>query len=248
MSRRSVDLVDTVVFLVAVYAVTIATAVYQPATGGYFNLGEAVIYLAAIVSGPLTAAIAGGVGAALADLSTGYGIFAPGTLVIKFAEGYLAGVLVNRLRGRWLHAAGAGVGAFYAALLMVFALYYWAGEVYVGPEEFLGKEVSSPSVYLGAALWVVLAALLGALIAYAVQRRILGSLEAVSLLLAGMVMVSGYFLYEYFISNPLTGRDPMAAVAEIPINIGQSVLGASVAIPLAAWLRRAGYAREPPEG
>lgn len=248
MSRRSVDLVDTVVFLVAVYAVTIATAVYQPATGGYFNLGEAVIYLAAIVSGPLTAAIAGGVGAALADLSTGYGIFAPGTLVIKFAEGYLAGVLVNRLRGRWLHAAGAGVGAFYAALLMVFALYYWAGEVYVGPEEFLGKEVSSPSVYLGTTLWVVLAALLGALIAYAVQRRILGSLEAVSLLLAGMVMVSGYFLYEYFISNPLTGRDPMAAVAEIPINIGQSVLGASVAIPLAAWLRRAGYAREPPEG
>ena len=248
MSRRSIDLVDTVVFLVAVYAVTIATAVYQPATGGYFNLGEAVIYLAAIVSGPLTAAIAGGVGAALADLSTGYGIFAPGTLVIKFAEGYLAGVLVNRLRGRWLHAAGAGVGAFYAALLMVFALYYWAGEVYVGPEEFLGKEVSSPSVYLGTTLWVVLAALLGALIAYAVQRRILGSLEAVSLLLAGMVMVSGYFLYEYFISNPLTGRDPMAAVAEIPINIGQSVLGASVAIPLAAWLRRAGYAREPPEG
>ena len=248
MSRRSIDLVDTVVFLVAVYAVTIATAVYQPATGGYFNLGEAVIYLAAIVSGPLTAAIAGGVGAALADLSTGYGIFAPGTLVIKFAEGYLAGVLVNRLRGRWLHAAGAGVGAFYAALLMVFALYYWAGEVYVGPEEFLGKEVSSPSVYLGTTLWVVLAALLGALIAYAVQRRILRSLEAVSLLLAGMVMVSGYFLYEYFISNPLTGRDPMAAVAEIPINIGQSVLGASVAIPLAAWLRRAGYAREPPEG
>lgn len=247
MNRRGIDLVDAVVFLVAVYAVTVATAVYQPATGGYFNLGEAVIYLAAIVSGPLTAAIAGGVGAALADLSTGYGIFAPGTLVIKFAEGYLAGVLVHRLRGRWLQAAGAGVGAFYAALLMVFALYYWAGEVYVGPEEFLGREVSSPSIYMSTTLWIVLAALLGALIAYAVQRRILGSLEAVSLLLAGMVMVSGYFLYEYFISNPLTGRDPMAAVAEIPINIGQSVLGASVAIPLAAWLRRAGYAREPPE-
>ncbi len=39
-----------------------------PATSGYFNLGEPVIYIVALVAGPLTGALAGGVGASLADV------------------------------------------------------------------------------------------------------------------------------------------------------------------------------------
>lgn len=244
MKNTRIDIVQTVIYIVAVYIVTIATAVYQPATGGYFNLGEAVIYIAAILSGPLTAAIAGGVGATLADLSTGYGIFAPATLVIKFIEGLLAGILVRKIKGKWRGLSGALVGVFYTGLLLFFAIYYWAGEVYIGPEQFLDIEVETPLISIPLAVWIAIALGIGGLVSYTLIKRRLGALEAVALLLAGLEMVVGYFLYEYFISNPLTNRPSIDAIAEIPANIGQSVIGASIAIPLVAWLRRAGYAKQ----
>ncbi|MCL5677206.1 MAG: ECF transporter S component [Firmicutes bacterium] len=61
----------------------------------YFNLGEAAIYTAALLWGPRVASLAGGVGSALADLLSGYPIWAPITLVIKSLEGYVAGRLTH---------------------------------------------------------------------------------------------------------------------------------------------------------
>ncbi|MET1160126.1 MAG: ECF transporter S component [Thermoprotei archaeon] len=240
--KKGIDIIDIVVFTVAVYAVTIAIQIYQPATGGYFNLGEAVIYLAALIKGPLVAGIAGGVGAALADLSTGYQIFAPGTLIIKFVEGYVAGLLVRRLGKSVKPYYGFFVGALYFILLAVFATYYWSGEIYFGPEYYLGMELGSPLLNIPLPVWILIAVVIAGLIIYALTRRLVESSEALLLLLAGLVMVTGYFLYEYYVSNPLTGRPPEGAFAEIPVNIGQAVMGASIAVPLAAWLRRAGYA------
>ncbi len=243
MKQGRADIIDIAVFTALVYAATIAVQIYQPATGGYFNLGEAVIYVAALLRGPLVAAIAGGVGAALADLSTGYAIFAPATLVIKAAEGYLAGVLAVRLRRVSPRPAGILAGIGYATLIIVFGLLYWSGEAYYGPEELLGSTMPSPLVTIPVYLWIAAAAGLGAGIAYFVGRTVRGG-EAAALLLAGLVMVAGYFIYEYTVSNPLTGRDPWLALAEIPVNIGQAVLGASIAIPIAGWLRKAGYMGE----
>lgn len=71
-----------------------------PATSGYFNLGEPVIYIAALVAGPLTGALAGGVGASLADVYLGFAVFAPGTLIIKGLEGAITGLLNSKLRNR----------------------------------------------------------------------------------------------------------------------------------------------------
>jgi uncharacterized membrane protein len=69
-----------------------------PATSGYFNFGETIIYIAALVFGPLTGALAGGGGAALADAYLGYIPFAPGTLGIKGLEGAIVGFLNTKLR------------------------------------------------------------------------------------------------------------------------------------------------------
>ncbi|MCD6300833.1 MAG: ECF transporter S component [Staphylothermus sp.] len=242
--NRNYNIVDIVVFTVAVYVVTIAIQIYQPATGGYFNLGESIIYLAALLKGPLVAGIAGGVGAALADLSTGYSVFAPGTLVIKFIEGLLAGYLVQKI-SEWKSKIFATlIGVFYTALLIVFAIHYWAGEIYIGPENFLTISIETPLVNIPLAVWIIIALVLGGLVSYVLIHRYVKELEAVALLVAGLEMVLGYFLYEFFISNPLTGRDPWAAIVELPVNIGQAVIGASIAVPIAAWLRRAGYVRQ----
>jgi len=69
-----------------------------PATGGYFNVGEATIYVAALIFGPFVGAFSGGVGAMLADVYLGYVTFAPGTLIIKGVEGAIVGFLNIKLK------------------------------------------------------------------------------------------------------------------------------------------------------
>ena len=69
-----------------------------PATSGYFNFGETIIYIAALVFGPFVGALAGGAGSALADAYLGFAPFAPGTLVIKGLEGTIVGFLNTILR------------------------------------------------------------------------------------------------------------------------------------------------------
>ncbi len=242
MNRR--ELVITSIYIVAVYAATIILQIYQPATGGYFNLGEAVIYIAAILHGPLVAGIAGGVGASLADLSTGYSIFAPATLVIKFTEGYVAGYLVSRYKGlftRHRELLAGLVGGLYTALLIFFAVVYWSGTIFIGPEQVLSQPFPSMSVNIPLIAWIIVAVVLGSLFTWVLARKYATSWEPVALLLAGLVMVTGYFLYEYFISNPLTGRPSFEAVFEVPVNIGQALIGTILAVPIAGWLRRAGY-------
>jgi len=68
-----------------------------PATQGYFNVGDSMIFVSALTFGPLVGTFAGGVGSALADVLGGYGYFAPYTLIIKGIEGALAGAISRRM-------------------------------------------------------------------------------------------------------------------------------------------------------
>ncbi len=209
---------DSAVFTVLVFAATAVLAVYQPFTGGYINLGESMIYLAALISGPVVAGLAGGVGAALADLALGYSIFAPGTLVIKFLEGVVVGTLARR-RGVAPLAAG-----MYAALFLSIS--------------YLSREASITISLVSLAL----APLSAAAIVLASRRE--GWDRLPPLLVGGLVMVLGYFLYEFFLSNPLQGRPRIGALWEVPGNMIQVLVGAAIAVPVYAFLKRAGYVRD----
>ncbi|MCE4610047.1 MAG: ECF transporter S component, partial [Desulfurococcales archaeon] len=92
----STIVVRSAVFAALVLAATMIS-VYTPITEGYFNLGESMVYTAAILGGPYVGLIAGGIGSALADIILGYSHYAPGTLVIKAIEGYLAGWIFLKL-------------------------------------------------------------------------------------------------------------------------------------------------------
>ena len=74
----------------------------------YFNLGESIIYLTALIYGGREGAVIGGVGSALADIIGGYPMWAPFTLVIKGLEGFIVGSLVQKkLKPHICVAAGA---------------------------------------------------------------------------------------------------------------------------------------------
>ena len=83
------------IFAALVAAATLLFVVPIPATSGYFNLGETLIYIAALLFGPLIGAVAGA-GATIADILVA-AQFAPGTFTIKAIEGFLVGFLNKKL-------------------------------------------------------------------------------------------------------------------------------------------------------
>lgn len=117
--------------------VVIATIIIRlpiPATGGYFNLGDTIIFIASVLLGPVFALIAGGVGSALADVIGGFAQYAPWTLVIKGIEGLVAGLLIRAFRADPKTVPGALVafGAFVIAGLWMTAGYFGAEYVMYG--------------------------------------------------------------------------------------------------------------------
>lgn len=84
--------------LVAV--LTFAVQIYIPATRGYLNFGDIMIFVSALTFGPVVGGFAGGVGSAISDVAGGYAYFAPYTLVIKGVEGFIAGLISSRISYR----------------------------------------------------------------------------------------------------------------------------------------------------
>jgi uncharacterized membrane protein len=79
---------------------TFAVQIYIPATKGYLNFGDIMIFVSALTFGPVVGGFAGGVGSAISDVLGGYAYFAPSTLVVKGVEGIIAGLISNRIRYR----------------------------------------------------------------------------------------------------------------------------------------------------
>ncbi len=97
-------------------AATLIIRIPTPATQGYINVGDAVVFVSALLFGARTGAMAGGMGSALADLIGGYTFWAPFTLVIKGIEGLIAGGVFGRL-GRTLERLSGVAVAFLSVLL-----------------------------------------------------------------------------------------------------------------------------------
>ena len=119
----------------AIFAALVAVATFIfvipiPATTGYFNLGETIIYVAALLFGPFVGAFAGG-GASIADLLVpGGAVFAPGTLVIKALEGFTVGFLNNKLKHKTKNLTiSATISVVLGGLIMIFG--YFTYEVVV---------------------------------------------------------------------------------------------------------------------
>lgn len=110
------------------YAATRVMMVPSP-VGGYIHLGDTVVLLGAFLLGPVWGAVAGGIGPAMADLLAGYGIYVPGTLVIKAAMGFLTGCLYQVFgRKKWALLISGGA----AEIVMVIGYWLYDGFFVVG--------------------------------------------------------------------------------------------------------------------
>ncbi|MGO9308667.1 MAG: ECF transporter S component [Spirochaetia bacterium] len=91
---------------------TVLTRVVQiplPARG-YINLGDVAIVFTAIALGPFSAALAGGLGTALADLLSGpYAFWAPISLIVHGLQGLLLGLIVQVRPGKVVFQVLGGI-------------------------------------------------------------------------------------------------------------------------------------------
>ena len=117
-------LVLTALFAALTCAATALLHIPSP-IGGYFNLGDAVILIGAFLLGPVYGAIAGAVGAALADVLLSFVMYAPATFVIKFLTALTAALLLRSMKKH--RFSGAAIGAVAGELVMAagYFLYEW---------------------------------------------------------------------------------------------------------------------------
>jgi len=86
-------------------------------TKGYIHIGDSMVYLSGILLGPVLGGMAAALGSALADLLSGYSIYAPATFIIKGLDAMVAGYLYLFIAGKngpFLKNAGAYTAAVLA--------------------------------------------------------------------------------------------------------------------------------------
>jgi len=229
----TIQLAITAVFTSLVCVATMVFSIYVPATKGFFNIGETMVYVTALLFGPLIGSFAGGVGSAAADIFLGYSAYAPATLIIKACEGGIVGILSRR---RIKFSSKLRWKAFtFVAGLIAGVLLGSIGSIYYSGTVALSLGIPPPEdptfIFIPPEFWYSLGALVLFLITLMgfIFEPEFGWLILV-IFVGGLEMVIGYFLYQQFFMG-------VAAIAEIPINIGQMTVGLIVSIPIvrAVW-------------
>jgi len=87
----------TALMAAVIFVVTYLVRVPMPiASGGYINIGDTAVYVAASLLGGPAGMISAAVGSSLADLTAGYVVYILPTAVVKGLMGYVCGKLMER--------------------------------------------------------------------------------------------------------------------------------------------------------
>ena len=99
-------------------------------TKGYINTGDVLVNLAAWVLGPVYGGAAAGIGSAMADLISGYTVYAPATLIIKAGMAVVSYLVYDRFARRQKTYFALLAGAIAAEIVMVLGYAVFAGFLY----------------------------------------------------------------------------------------------------------------------
>lgn len=215
------------VFSALVFVATFILRVTIPATGGYFNIGESMIYAAALLFGPIVGGLAGGIGASLVD-AIGYAIFVPGTFVIKLIEGAVVGYIGYRIRPK------TEALALWRTISVGFGIALGIAIYYIGTNYL----AAFGNVFLDRLTWAVVALFLGIfIVSLSLKAGSQISWHTIAIIIGGTEMVVGYFLYESLLALLIPSLG-IYAIGEIPINVGQMLVGLTIALPIVRAAQR----------
>lgn len=97
---------------------------------GYMNLGDAIVLLCGWILPAPYGFLAAGIGSALADVFSGYVIYAPATFVIKGLMALSACLLFNFFKNKCSNFFSRIITAVTSELIMIFGYYIFEGFMY----------------------------------------------------------------------------------------------------------------------
>ena len=97
---------------------------------GYLNLGDCIVLLSGWVLSPVYGFLAAGLGSALADLFSGYVIYAPATFVIKGLMAVAAYYIFKLIQNKLGNLPSRIVSGMVAELIMVLGYFVFEGFLY----------------------------------------------------------------------------------------------------------------------
>lgn len=109
MSIKVRRITFTAIAAAIVFVATRVTYIPVGTAGAYVHFGDAFIYFTAFLLGGPIAAIAAALGSAICDLSTGYTVYVPATLLIKGLMGLTAGFIMKN-RKFWVFVLSCAIG------------------------------------------------------------------------------------------------------------------------------------------
>lgn len=134
VKRESIHLsmTDFCMMAVCMALTCIATMLIQiPIPLGYAHLGDSVILITAYLFGPVVGALAGGIGSAMADILTGYPVWAVPTLLIKTIMPLIACyIFQNKVSRKPVISVRVLVGAVVTLLFMTAGYVFFGGILY----------------------------------------------------------------------------------------------------------------------
>ncbi len=97
---------------------------------GYLNLGDCVVLLSGWLLPPFYGFLAAGLGSALADIFSGYTLYAPATFIIKGLMALTAFYLFRSLQNKIRPLSARIISALVAEIIMIFGYYIFEGFLY----------------------------------------------------------------------------------------------------------------------
>ena len=97
---------------------------------GYINLGDCVVLLSGWLLSPAYGFAAAGLGSALADVFSGYIVYAPATLVIKGIMAIIAHFCFKVLHNKLGNTPSKIIGGISAEIIMIFGYFIFEGFMY----------------------------------------------------------------------------------------------------------------------
>ena len=97
---------------------------------GYLNLGDCVVLTAGWMLSPVYGFLAAGLGSALADLFSGYIVYAPATFLIKGLMALVARFVYKALCGKMYSSISRLISGVLAEIIMVLGYYIFEGFMY----------------------------------------------------------------------------------------------------------------------
>jgi len=151
MNVKTKTLVITALLAALTCVATMIIKIPSPLEG-YLNLGDCIVLVAGWMLPPTYAFLAAGIGSAMADILSGYVVYAPATLFIKGLMAIIAFYGFKLLRKALGSLPSRIIGGIVAEIVMVLGYYVFEGFIY----GFIPSAVNIPANAIQGAAGLIL--------------------------------------------------------------------------------------------